>query len=74
MFIGIASSCPLPEFPSETWLNIFRLFETNISVNIVELELFCSSDSYQSEAFEKVYITPLTGDCPGFTLLLPNSH
>ena len=59
MSAEIASSCPLPEFPSEIWLDIFRLatcipFETDISVNIVEPGLFCSSDHYQLEAFEKV--------------------
>ena len=59
MSAEIASSCPLPEFPSEIWLDIFRLatcipFETDISVNIVEPGLFCSSDHYQLEAVEKV--------------------
>ena len=61
MSAEIASSRPLPEFPSEIWLNIFRLAtfipfetETDISMNIVDPELFCSSDSYQLEAFEKV--------------------
>ena len=59
MSTEIASSSPLPELPSEIWLNIFRLatfipLETDLSVTKLELGLFSTYDSYHLQAFEKV--------------------
>jgi len=59
MSAQITSSSPLPELPSEIWLNIFRIAtfiprETDVSATTVEPGLFCSYDEYQADAFEAV--------------------
>ena len=53
------SSPPLPELPSEIWLNIFRLaafipLETDLLVTKLEPGLFCTYDSHHLQALEKV--------------------
>lgn len=59
MSAQIASPSSLPELPPEIWLKIFQIatfipFERDLPATTFESGLFCSYDTYQISAFERV--------------------